>query len=93
MPRLKRTRPVGRTKLEARLQEHFGVTRARGLQKRSVRYYDIARRLGIPPPRLSEYVRGAYEIPWHHQMAICELLGCAPDDIVGDEESYVPTCH
>ena len=92
MPRLKRTRPDGRTKLEVRLHERFGVTGARR-QSRNVRYYDIARELGIPPSRLSEYVRGAYEIPWHHQMAICLLLGCAPDDIVGDEESDDPTCH
>jgi hypothetical protein len=89
MPRVKRSPPTGQAKLEAPLREHFGVTGARR-RARSVRYYDIARQLGILPSRLSEYVRGAYEITWHHQIAICELLRCGPDDILGvaDPSTY-----
>jgi DNA-binding Xre family transcriptional regulator len=45
--------------------------------------YGIARSLGIYPSRLSEYVQGRREIPWHDQMALCMLLECAPEDIVG----------
>jgi hypothetical protein len=70
------------TRLQLRLAEHFGVW--------PTRQYDIARRLGIYPSRLSEYVQGRREIPWHVQIAICELLGCGPDDILGvaDPSTY-----
>jgi transcriptional regulator with XRE-family HTH domain len=71
------------SKLERRLEEKFGVTRARGPYKRGLRQYDIARRLGIYPERLSEYVRGRREIPWYVQMDLCMLLDCSPEDILG----------
>jgi len=90
MPRLKRTRPTGRTKLEAILQDRLGCS---GLQGRypkrgreGPRYYDIARMLDINPIRLYEYIRGAYEIPCHHLMDLCMFLGLPPDEITGDED-------
>jgi Cro/C1-type HTH DNA-binding domain len=78
MPRVKKYR-----------EEKFGVTRARR-GSRTIRQYDVARMLGIHASRLSEYVRGTYEIPWYVQMDLCLLLECSPDDILGvaDPSTY-----
>ena len=70
------------TRLQLRLAERFGLW--------PTRQYDIARRLGIYPSRLSEYVQGRREIPWFTVMDLCVLLECSPDDILGvaDQSTY-----
>jgi hypothetical protein len=70
------------TRLQLRLAERFGIW--------PIRQYDIARMVGIYPSRLSEYVQGRREIPWHDQIAICMLLEFSPDDIIGvaDPSTY-----
>jgi DNA-binding Xre family transcriptional regulator len=70
------------TRLQLRLAERFGVW--------PTRQYDIARRLGIYPSRLSEYVQGRRETRWHVQMDLCVLLECSPGDILGiaDPSTY-----
>jgi DNA-binding Xre family transcriptional regulator len=77
------------TKLQLKLTEKFGITGARR-GTTGLRAYDIARRLGIYPSRLSEYVQGRREIPWYVQMDLCMLLECSPDDILGvaDPSTY-----
>jgi DNA-binding Xre family transcriptional regulator len=70
------------TKLQLRLAERFALW--------PTRQYDIAHMIGIYPSRLSEYVQGRREIPWHVQMDLCVLLDCSPDDILGvaDPSTY-----
>jgi DNA-binding Xre family transcriptional regulator len=71
------------TKLQLKLFEKYGPITA-GHKRSGVRYYDIARQLGIYPSRLSAYIHGKRAMPWWDVMAICELLECGPDDILGD---------
>lgn len=55
--------------------------------------YQIAGLCGFPPPRLSEYGSGKRAIPIHHLIALSEVLGLEPEDIVGTMpyEQYVET--
>lgn len=45
--------------------------------------YQVAGLCGFPPPRLSEYALGRRAIPMHHLIALSEVLGMEPEDIVG----------
>ena len=50
--------------------------------------YMIAALAGLSPSRLSEYVLLQKEIPGHHLVALCRVLGCEPEDIMGVAENY-----
>lgn len=65
--------PARVTKLRIRILETGGPA------------YIVAARCGFSPSRMSEYVLGRREIPAKHVMALCEVLRCNPDDVVGWE--------
>jgi len=48
--------------------------------------YMIAARAGMPPSRLSEYILLQKDIPAHHVVALCRVLECEPEDIIGEAE-------
>lgn len=47
--------------------------------------YMVAARAGFSASRMSEYVLGHKPIPPKHLVALCQVLRCDPDDIVGWE--------
>lgn len=67
-------RPLRVSKLTMRLNEQGGP------------HYVVAEAAGFSKSRLSEYQSGARSIPPHHVIAICEVLRCTPDEILGTEE-------
>lgn len=63
------TAPV--TKLRIRILETGGPA------------YIIAARCGFSPSRMSEYTMGTKAIPFKHLVALCKVLRCDPEDVVG----------
>lgn len=55
--------------------------------------YMIAARAGISPSRLSEYVLMQRRIPPHHLVALCRVLKCNPEDIIGLAPIDVPPLY
>lgn len=51
--------------------------------------YMVAARAGFSPSRLSEYMLGRRDIPTHHVIALCEVLNCLPDEIIGWDSDAV----
>lgn len=51
--------------------------------------YIIAARAGISPSRVSEYTLGRRRIPPHHVVALCRVLKCNPDELLGFEPETV----
>lgn len=47
---------------------------------------EIAVAIGIPAPRISEYVHSKRAIPSMHLMLLARELKCDPDDLVGEAE-------
>jgi hypothetical protein len=58
------------SKLRRLIDAKFAGNRGRGTSARGIRYYDVARQLGIYPSRLCEYVNGRRAIPWWDLMAM-----------------------
>lgn len=46
----------------------------------------VAERAGIKQSRLSEYRHNKRRVPMGHLIALCDVLGCDPEDLVGDVE-------
>jgi transcriptional regulator with XRE-family HTH domain len=46
---------------------------------------NVAALSGMPPPRISEYSLGKRPITPKHLFSLCQVLGCAPDDLLGVE--------
>lgn len=46
--------------------------------------YQIAALAGIHPSTLSSYVKGDKPILDKHLVALCDLFGCEPEDIMGE---------
>lgn len=46
----------------------------------------IAEKAGIKQTRLSEYRHNKRKMPMGHVMVLCEVLGCNPEEIMGDVE-------
>lgn len=55
--------------------------------------YMIAAKIGVAPSRLSEYGLGKRPIPPHHLIALCEVLRCSPDDILGPADEDVSVSY
>ena len=51
--------------------------------------YMIAAKIGVAPSRLSEYASGKRPIPAHHLLAMCEVMRCSPDDILGPADDCI----
>lgn len=45
--------------------------------------YMVAARAGMSPSRLSEYCLMQRDIPTKHLVALCEVLECEPESLVG----------
>lgn len=48
--------------------------------------YIIANEVGIPSPRLSEYVHGRRQMTIPHLLQLCEYFRCNPDELIGEDE-------
>ena len=48
--------------------------------------YMIAAAAGIDPSTLSEFARGKRQIPVYYRRRLAEVLGCDPDELIGDQE-------
>ena len=52
--------------------------------------YQIAALAGIHPSKLSMYARGEKDMSAKHLLALCHILHCEPEDIVGWTERPAP---
>jgi transcriptional regulator with XRE-family HTH domain len=48
--------------------------------------YQVAALAGIHPSTFSRYVKGDAPILDKHLIALCDLFGCEPEDVMGWEE-------